>query len=124
MRNKICLALVTIFITVLSNARNETLTHKKETGTIVSSDKGSLQQANSPFFQGTKMFCCTYRKTKYRLLIKGNEITIIAIYNGESTIKGVIRNNKIYTNDALEKNNKMLLGKVYVFKNNRLRVLT
>jgi hypothetical protein len=124
MSNKICLALITIFIPVLSKAQNETLTHKKETSTIVSSDKGSLQQSNSQFFQGTKTFCCPYRKTKYRLSIKGNEITIIAIYKGESTIKGAIRNNKIYTNDAQEKNNKMLAGKVYILKNNTFRILT
>jgi hypothetical protein len=37
---------------------------------------------------------------------------------------GSIKNGKIYSNDLLERNNKMLAGKVYVFKNNTLQILT
>ncbi len=111
---KVCLTVTLSFIFLFTNAQNKL--HNKASDTV------SNEQA--PFFQGTKLFCAAYRKTKYRIHIEGNDITITAIYNGENTIKGVIRNGRIYSNDPFEKNNKMLTGKVYVLKNNTFRVLT
>jgi hypothetical protein len=103
---KTCLTFILASLFLLGNAQNSAIANKNS------------------FFQGTKMFCCDYRKTKYRLSIKGNEVTITAIYNGESTIKGIIKNSAIYSNDPMEKNNTMLVGKVYIIKNHTFRVLT
>jgi hypothetical protein len=110
MRYKVCLTVIPIFLFLFGSAQNKSTTH--------------IHKSNDTFFQGTKLFCCIYRKTKYRLFIKGNEIEITAIYNGESMIKGVIKNGKIYSNDPMEKNNKMLAGKVYILNNNTFRILT
>jgi|tagenome__1003787_1003787.scaffolds.fasta_scaffold17225867_1 hypothetical protein len=110
MRYKVCLTVIPIFLFLFVNAQNKGTT--------------DIQKSNNTFLHGTKLFCCVYRKTKYRLFLKGNEIDITAIYNGESTIKGVIKNSKIYSNDPMEKNNKMLAGKVYVLKNHTFRILT
>src|SRR5690242_14341735 len=112
---KVCLTVILTFIFFFTYAQSKQVSHNK-------SDTVSNEQI--PFFQGTKLFCSDYRKTKYRVLIKGKDIHITAIYNGESTIRGVIRNDKIYSNDPFEKDNKMLAGKVYVLKNNTFRVLT
>jgi len=106
MKYRICLTVILIFLVLLSKAQNK------------------VNLSDSSFFHGTKIFCSDYRKTKYKLSINGNEITIIAIYNGEHTIKGIIKNGKIYSNDPFEKNNKMLAGKVYVFKNSTFKILT
>jgi len=106
------ITLIFIFSTLflLSNAQNKSII--------------SIQKSNNDFFQGNKLFCSDYRKTKYRLFIKGNEISITSIYNGESTIKGIIKNGKIYSSDAFEKSNKIFAGKVYIIRNNTLRILT
>ncbi len=100
------------------------LSNAQLSNTSKQSNKEITQKSDSTFFQGTKLFCSVYRKTRYRLFIKGNEISITAIYNGENTIKGVIKNGKIYSNNPLEKGNKMLAGEVYLLKNNTFRVLT
>jgi len=104
---KILLTFTFISLFLFNNAQNKSTVH--------------IQKSSNTFFQGTKLFCSDYRKTKYRLSIKGNEISI---YKGESTIKGFIKIGKIYSNDPLEKNNKMLASKVYIFKNSTFRILT
>ena|SRR6266487_4564620 len=122
---KFFLTFIFIYLFLLCNAQNKSTPHvQKSTDTSAISNKQSLQKSNNIFFQGTKLFCSLYRKTKYRLFIKRNEISITTIYNGENTIKGVIKNGKIYSNNPLEKGNKMLAGEVYLLKNNTFRVLT
>src|SRR5205823_8443871 len=104
----------------ISRAQN-----KKSTSDTSLSSEQFLQKSNNTFFQGTKWYCCDYRKGKYKLSIKGNEIIIILFYNeNESIVKGVIKNGKIYSNDRLEKSVKSFAGKVYLLNMTRLHVLT
>ncbi len=117
---KFFLTFIFISIFFISYAQN-----KKSLSDSSISNKQISQKSINTFFQGTKWFCCYYRKSRYKLTIKGSEISITLSYKeNESTIKGIIKNGKIYSNDPLEKGNKMLAGKVYLFKNNTFRVLT
>ena len=104
------------------------ISHAQNRNPALDSDisyKRSSQKSENIFFQGTKWFCCDYRQAKYKLTIKGSEITITLSYKGnESTVKGIIKNDKIYSGDPLEKSVKSFTGKVYFFKNKRFHVLT
>jgi hypothetical protein len=122
---KILLTLFILNISQLSLAqKHKSKAYLQIPDTLLQS-KQSSQKSNNVFFQGIKWFCCDYRKGKYKLSIKGNEITITLIYSEkESTVKGIIKNGKIYSDDRMEKMNKSLAGKVYQLKNDRFHVLT
>jgi hypothetical protein len=75
-------------------------------------------------FQGTKEFCEFYQKSKYVVTIKNNVVSIIFIYEQDtSIIHGKIINSKLYTNDADEKADKKFAGKYYLLTKDMIRVL-
>jgi hypothetical protein len=69
-----------------------------------------------------KIYCCTYCETIYEIVKNGNKIKITSIYKEHrNTIHGVVKNEKIYTDDPYEKGSKQA-GNIYSLKGNTFRV--
>jgi hypothetical protein len=86
--------------------------------------KSKTKAKNHIPFQGTKWYCGFYNKTKYRVTIKGDKVTIAGSYEEHEEItEGKIKNGKIYSDDPSEKNIKKFAGRLYVLDGNIFRVL-
>ncbi|MDP9231097.1 MAG: hypothetical protein M3O67_10580 [Bacteroidota bacterium] len=108
--------LIFIFICLCagSNAQNSSTT----------SGKKIIHNSSSSYFQGKKIFCSSSGLSKYAVEIKETKIKMVYSYNQHTNvIKGVIKKDKIYSDDPAEKRNKSLSGKLYVLKNKMFRVL-
>jgi len=82
----------------------------------------STQTTKQKLIAGSKIYCCTYRKSKYEIITQGNKITMVLIYKDrKNSIHGVIKNGKIYSDDPTEKIYKQE-GKLYLLKGNTFRV--
>ncbi|MBD0351836.1 MAG: hypothetical protein ICV65_11850 [Flavisolibacter sp.] len=61
-----------------------------------------------------KVYCSPYTKTKYKIQILRNKITITRMYKEyKDVFMGTIKNGKIYSNDPNERNVKQAWGKYY-----------
>jgi hypothetical protein len=70
-----------------------------------------------------KIYCHSFRKTRYEVVISGNKIKITSIYHGTmNTVHGIIKGGKIYTDDPVEKTVRSQAGITYVIKGNLFRV--
>ncbi len=73
-------------------------------------------------FKGVKEFCSFTKPAKFKVSITGNKIVITKTYNeNSSTVTGIIKNGKIYTNDPLEKSYNFG-GKYYLLSKTEFRV--
>jgi hypothetical protein len=56
-------------------------------------------------FQGTKEFCSSLKPVKFKIAIKGLNVSIKEFYNNDKpkTVKGIYKKGKVYTDDPLEK---------------------
>jgi hypothetical protein len=71
-----------------------------------------------------KVYCSTYLKTKYRIIVTGSKIKITRIYKEYvDVIHGNLKNGKIFTDDPNEKSAKQFQGKYYQLKGKSFGVL-
>ncbi len=92
------------------------------TGKNLDAQKKPEHKAATTPFQGTKQFCSFYKPTKFKVSITGNKIVITKTYKDQSsTVTGIIKNGKIYTNDIMEKKYKVG-GKYYLLSKTELRI--
>ncbi len=74
--------------------------------------------------QKEKLYCSTFAKTKYKVLITGNKVRITRLYKEYvDVINGIFKNGKIYSDDTNEKSNKLAWGKYYKLNGNSFSVL-
>jgi len=61
---------------------------------------------------------------KIHRICKEDIVVIICTYQGTSnTVRGKIKNGRLYTDDAEEKSNEKLAGKYYLLSKDRIRIL-
>lgn len=71
-----------------------------------------------------KLYCSSYAKTKYKLLITGSKIKITRLYKEFTEVTmGVFKKGKIYSNNPDEQKVKEARGKYYKLQGNAFGVL-
>jgi hypothetical protein len=78
--------------------------------------KGNYKSAGTE-----KFYCSPFAKTRYKILITGNQIKITRLYKEYAdVINGILKKGRIYSNDPYEKGSE---GRYYKFKKNAFLVL-
>jgi hypothetical protein len=84
------------------------------TGMLKAQTKTAKKYLRIPF-QGTREFCSSLKPVKFKIVIKGLNVSIKEFYNNDKskTVKGIFKRGKLFTNDPLEKQFHVA-GRLYV----------